>query len=399
MNWEAARKIADAVLYEGYVLYPYRASAVKNQFRWQFGIVAPHGYVDAGGSEPWEMQAECLIEASTAPRVHVRIRFLELQERRLECGQSWEDGQEREFDLPLLDLACGTRVETIQTPAVSARMMLAAERVETFWKLRVRIENWTPWSGGDDRNQALRHSLVSAHTLLAVEGGAFISLIDPPPEAAAAAKSCRNLHTWPVLVGTPGARDMMLSSPIILYDYPEIAAESPGDLCDATEIDELLTLRVMTLTEDEKREARATSDRARSIVERSDQMPPEVFERLHGAIRYMQPSVGQPADWQSFLNPPGETAPEEASLQVGETIVAKGSRVRLRPSRRADSMDLFLAGRVARVHGVYRDLDNQTYVAVAMDDDPAADLSGIGRFFYFYPDEIEPLEGKEQLTV
>jgi hypothetical protein len=104
-------------------------------------------------------------------------------------------------------------------------------------------------------------------------------------------------------------------------------------------------------------------------------------------------------DWQSFLNPPGETQPEESSLQLGDTTVAKGSRVRLRPSRRADSMDLFLAGRLARVQGVYRDVDNHTYVAVSIDDDPAADLSGIGRFFYFYPDEIEPLQGKEQVTV
>src|SRR6185295_13424396 len=121
--------------------------------------------------------------------------------------------------------------------------------------------------------------------LFRIHEGAFISLLDPPADAAEAVASCRNLRTWPVLVGEPGQHDLLLSSPIILYDYPAIAPESPRDLCDGTEIDELLALRVMTLTDDEKREARATDDRARDIVDRTDEIPQDVFERLHGAIR------------------------------------------------------------------------------------------------------------------
>ena len=139
------------------------------------------------------------------------------------------------------------------------------------------------------RATALRRSLVGAHTLLAVRGGAFVSLLDPPAEAAAAAAACANQHTWPVLVGPEGTGDVVLSSPIILYDHPAVAPESPGDFCDATEIDEILTLRVMTLTDEEKREARGTDERARQIIERSDNIPPEVFERLHGAIRSWGP--------------------------------------------------------------------------------------------------------------
>jgi hypothetical protein len=191
----------------------------------------------------------------------------------------------------------------------------------------------------------------------------------------------------------------VLSSPIILYDHPAIALESPGDLCDATEIDEILTLRIMTLTDEEKRQARGTDPRARRIVERADGIPDEIMERLHGAVRSLRavgapeaPAPAAPA-WEDLLNPPGETSPEEASLTLAGVRVGKGSPVRLRPSRRADSMDFFLAGREARVEGVYRDVEDATYVAVTLADDPNHDLQArTGRFFYFYPDEIEPLE-------
>ena len=91
----------------------------------------------------------------------------------------------------------------------------------------------------------------------------------------------------------------MLSSPVILYDHAEVAPESAGDLFDATEIDEILILRTLALTDDEKREARATDARAAELMDRLDGMPPEMFERLHGAIRYLnaQPAAApaQPA--------------------------------------------------------------------------------------------------------
>jgi hypothetical protein len=182
-----------------------------------------------------------------------------------------------------------------------------------------------------------------------------------------------------VLVGAPGACDVILSSPIILPDYPEVAPESPGDLCDATEIDEILTLRTMTLTEDEKREARATDSRAASIIDRVDAMPPEVFERLHGAIRALRGVGGaaaeQPAPWWDPAVD-ASVSPDTDRIEVDGIAVAKGSRVRLRPGvRRADAQDLFLDGRTA------------------LEDDPAADLKQVhGRYLYFAPDEVEPLE-------
>ena len=41
MNFASVEKIAAAVLYEGYILYPYRATAIKNRQRWNFGTLYP----------------------------------------------------------------------------------------------------------------------------------------------------------------------------------------------------------------------------------------------------------------------------------------------------------------------------------------------------------------------
>jgi hypothetical protein len=443
MTFELAKKVADAVLYEGYVLYPYRASSVKNQVRFQFGVVVPRGYAEGAGSEPWSMQTECLVEPRGAPTLTVKVRFLHVQARRLEeavdgdfrpaerlevGGKSfvpWDEGVERELDLEAVPLrpglertlpiaiSAGIDAEAVrgqgeraagrilrERAALHGAVRLSVEAAGEFLKVRVRIENSSPWSGGvaATRDEAVRRSLVGTHTLLAVRGGAFVSLLDPPAEAADFAASCRNEHTYPVLLGPEGARDEMLSSPIILYDHPAVAPESPGDLCDATEIDEILTLRVMTLTDAEKVEARATDERARAIIERSDAIPPEVFERLHGAVRAVAAGQAPPeapwaSEFEAFLNPPGTVPPADAAVEVAGVRIQKGARVRLRPRRRADAMDAFLEGHVGRVEAVYLDLEDRTYVAVTVEDDPAAELhSWFGRFFYFDPSEIEPVE-------
>ncbi len=142
-----------------------------------------------------------------------------------------------------------------------------------------------------NRDEMLR-SLVSAHTILRLTGGAFVSSIDPPEQLRAAASECRNIGAWPVLAGEEGQRDTVLSAPIILYDYPQIAPESPGDLFDGTEIDEILALRILTLTDAEKLEVRNGDERARLILERTEMLPPEHFQKLHGALRGLRPSTG-----------------------------------------------------------------------------------------------------------
>jgi hypothetical protein len=140
-----------------------------------------------------------------------------------------------------------------------------------------------------NRDEALMRSLVSTHVILGAEKGEFVSLLEPPPELQDLAAQCENVGVWPVLVGEQGQRDTVLASPIILYDYPQIAPESPGDLFDGTEIDEILSLRIMTLTDEEKREMRESDERTRQILERTEAMPAEQFMKLHGGIRSLRP--------------------------------------------------------------------------------------------------------------
>jgi hydrogenase maturation protease len=138
---------------------------------------------------------------------------------------------------------------------------------------------------GNDRDERLLHSLVSAHTILTVEGGEFVSLLDPPEALRTEAAACDNVRTWPVMAGDPGCRSTMLSSPIIIYDYPTLAPESAGDLFDATEIDEILSLRILTMTEDEQREMAGADEHARLLLERTRSLGADDFMKMHGTMR------------------------------------------------------------------------------------------------------------------
>jgi hydrogenase maturation protease len=348
VNLDRVEKIAEAVLYEGYMLYPYRPSSVKNQQRWNFGVLYPPGYCEQqGGLDPSSMQTECLLKADSSTRLTVKIRFLQIVQRaigklrgsasdvpanvepalefvdRLELSgrvyQPWQEAVERELSYE--DLALESRTYSPQSfsfPAGRSIELLRDEQgqiagaIVRTWnaltgsveigakscrddvvKVKIRGENHTHSEGETSSDSARREailldSLISAHTILGVEKGEFISLLEPPADLEDLAAQCKNVGTWPVLAGD-GA-DAMLSSPIILYDHPQIAPESAGNLFDATEIDEILSLRILTLTEDEKREMRQSDDRTRGILERTENMPEEQFMKLHGVLRGLTPS-------------------------------------------------------------------------------------------------------------
>lgn len=327
MDLERVEKIANAVLYEGYLLYPYRHSAIKNRQRFNFGVIYPHDYAQRSG-ESSLMQTECLLEGDDRTEIDVRVRFLHLQTREGSRGEGrLQEAVEREVtlaNLTLEQLVSEPQVASFSFPsrwqssaerdaanfieklvvrtqeALKGMVEVAAERIVEAasggsFRLSARIFNQTPLAEEEleSRDRALRSSLVSAHTILSVSGGEFHSLLDPPAELAEAAASCRNLGTFPVLAGEEGERDCLLSSPIILYDYPQIAPESAGDLFDATEIDEMLTLRILTLTDEEKQEMREGDERARQILERSETMPDEQMRKLHGALRSLKAGRGQ----------------------------------------------------------------------------------------------------------
>jgi hypothetical protein len=443
---QVARKVADAVLYEGYLLYPYRASSQKNQMRWQFGVLMPRSHASiASDAETWFSQTECLLEPRDRTVVRITLRCLQLQARTvektagrdfepvdsLECGGktyvTWDEAVEQEVDVvvPLeapvsdhvthIELPEQSMTEEIRDPSgqiagrivrrrwgVSGVLRVSSESlhaVSEVMKLRIRVENVTDWAqDGASRSEALERSFIAAHLLVNSDGGRFISLLEPPQWARPLAESCDNQHTWPVLIGDDVRRDTVLSSPIILYDYPQVAPESPGDLFDATEIDEILSLRTAALTEQEKQEARATDERAAAIIDRTDSMPPEIMERLHGTIRYVrdatgsEPSTSEVPWWDPEAD--SSVSPETDAIDIDGVLVAKGSRVRLRPgSRRTDAQDLFLMERVAKVEGVFFDVDGNNHIAVTLEDDPAAELhEWYGRFLYFTPDEVEPLQ-------
>jgi hypothetical protein len=495
-----ARKVADAILYEGYLLYPYRGSAQKNRARFQFGVLVPPAYGTVDECERSASQTECLLECGDEAEILVLVRFLHLQQRTVHAvsphgGErhevstlevdgidytSWDEAAERqqqaaagvagllsqdrtlEFHIgsgeSCEDLADGQGRVAGQLvrrwTALDGVIQLSAERVAGPYgalRLSVRVENRTaPEIPPVSRDEALRYSLIAAHVLIGVPGGTFLSLTDPPEWAAAEAAACAraNVGTWPVLAGPGACRDLVLSSPVILYDHPEVAAESAGDLFDATEIDEILTLRTLALTDAEKRQARATDPLAADLMDRLDSMPPEMLERMHGAIRYLKatpggPRAGPPGAEAAGRDPLGtdplgtdplgtdplgtgagagpfaegrdpfadpvlgrpqvpwwdpgsdsSVSPETDHVLVAGVRVARGSRVRMRPgSRRADAQDLFLAGRTALVEAVLHDVDGQVHVAVTPENDPAADLQrSHGRFLYFAPDEIEPIQ-------
>jgi hypothetical protein len=480
-RFATARGVADAVLYEGYVLYPYRASSRKNQVRFQWGVLMPPAYCEADTSERHSARTECLLDTGAGTTageavLHVRVRCLQTQRRRVEAAVGewanghdaaadfapvdalevggarhveWDEAVDRVLDLPPLDVARGEASEAALGLTLEGASKVEALRAETggpvvgrfvreripvdgtvrvtvtpvahgspYLKVGVTVANTTAWD--DDpapRADAMAASLVAVHTMLAVDGAMFVSLLDPPDEAAEAARDCRSDGTYPVLVGD---ETVVLSSPIILYDHPEVAEQSPGDLFDATEIDEILALRVMTLTDGEKAEARGTDARAAAIIDRCDTLSPEAMGRLHGQMRPVEPLEPVEPAWPTLTTPPGDTTaaafaatargepapwwdpasdaavdPWRDTVAVDSIELGQGSRVRLHPSGRSDAQDMFLDGCSATVAGVFADVDGGFHLAVTLDDDPAAgELVWQGRYLYFHPDEVEPLPAR-----
>jgi hypothetical protein len=453
--------IVQAVLYEGYMLYPYRASSVKNRQRWTFGSVYPRAWADWSGSDASMMQTECVIEGDDETRVTVRPCFLHLIERdvrelnepaaawtgvdellsrpvaSLEVGgrrfDAWQEAGEQHVEVPALTLdeLCiaglrlpfslpGSRVVEPLTEAdgrvlgalvrtraaIDGRVECCATRLaERTFRLTVRIVNATPVDEPQrlNRDAASSLALLSCHAVLAVEGAAFVSSIEPPDELAEAVASCTNIGLWPVLVGSAERRDTMLAAPIILYDYPQVAPESAGDLFDATEIDEILTLRILTMTDAEKREMAAGDERSRALLERTENLSASDLQRLHGTLREVRVDTGgwpdvseesgdQPNDaapWAEL-----DAKPRLVCVNVDGVALQVGSRVVLHPHARADIFDLALRDQIATIESIERDFEDNVHVAVTIDCDPGRDF-GLARMpghrFFFSPDEIEPL--------
>lgn len=435
-NWARVRAVADAVLYEGYLLYPYRANSSKNQARWQFGVLGPAGAADDGLGEDDSLSAQVVVAPGADPRVSIVVRFLQLQHRGVESDTGdgrfepvdelvsgprswlrWDEAVEREMsfgplrldsDLPQtlpIEVDAGTDIETVDggrlvrtRRALHARLQIAADHDDGFVRLTMTVRNTA--SPVDNKEDSIAVSLIGTHLVAEIIDGEFVSLLEPPASADSVVARCRHHRCFPVLAGPAGDHSLMLVSPIILYDHPEIAEQSEGALYDSTEIDEILTLRIMTMTDDEKAAARATDPLAAQIIDRCDSMSPEALLNLHGVLRDphaaddpggLIPEIPDGVEWWDPLAD-NAVQPEIDAVLVNGVRVSRGSRVRLHPSRRADAQDLFFADRVARVTSVHETVDGDQHVGVVLEDDPAADLhEWYGRYLYFAPDEVEPL--------
>ena len=452
MNLPLVDQIVEAVLYEGFILYPYRPTSKKNRQRFTFGRVYPQTYsAFQKGAEPSLMKTQCLVlSRSERTRLEVSARFLQVTSREilslrepmvdlpaslapglvevvpeLRVGDhsylTWQEAVERDItvspehpgpicgaihrlpfefpaseDLEAIRDGYGTIAGVIRRrrAQLTGEILIRADELKRdLFKVGVDVVNKTPVLEADLENQeaVLLRTFASTHTILHIEDGEFVSLMDPPEPLRALAASCKNEGTWPVLVGDEeaGDRTTLLSSPIILYDYPKIAAESPGELFDGTEIDEILTLRVMTMTDAEKEEMRHSDPRARRILERTESLSEDQLLRLHGAVRELRPVGDDPfADDFFSSNRRIEVA------EVGGVQLRTGSRVKIKPKSRADIMDIALEGRIATVEAIEQDAEGRIHLALVLDDDPGKDLGFMrqpGHRFFYTLDEVEPI--------
>ena len=386
---EKARQIADAILYEGYLLYPYRASALKNRQRFNFGVIHPQA----------EFQAQILVAAPETASILVRLRFLHLQTRqvvdengnlveRLEAGgeifQTWQEAIEREVDAQIFlsDKNDGnsetkfaftaewsetrlnqSRAKIVRTSeSIEGAIKIETEkRGENLFRVTLKIINQSE----NVELAALSRSFVSTHALLRAADGDFVSLLEFSAEFSGEVAGLKQNGLFPVLV----ERDVMLASPIILYDFPSVAPESDGDFFDATEIDELLTLRILTMTDEEKNEAARLDPRAQKILAQAENSR---HSTLHGVWRATEQAE----------------KPAQKELKIKQKVV-------LRPKPHGDIFDLVLDGKIATVIGLEVDFEGKPYVVVVLDDDEGKDLGWdkfVGHRFFFDPEEVEVID-------
>ncbi len=303
---DAARQIAQAVLYEGYLLWPYRRSALKNQHRFTIGGLYPAGYAQRFGDRS-EARVECLVEG-TQPQIELEVRFLHMVRRQVfldgipaddvtvdGCRYlTWDETVERSADkADRFAWKAGCESERISANLELVRSWEAIDGIvecrtcpldDALQRVSVRVVNESV-ATDSSRDAALRRTLLACHVVLRVREGTFVSTIDPPQQFALAAQACRCDGLWPVLVGTPPARDTMLASPIILEEYPQIAPQTPCDFFDGAEVGELLAQSILALSDAEKEEMRATDPRAREMLERVESMTDAELARLHGVFR------------------------------------------------------------------------------------------------------------------
>jgi hypothetical protein len=334
-RFSVAQAIADASLYDGYLLYPHRPSSRRDQAWWQVGVLTPRAFGEARGEERCSVRTECVVDPGPKSRLVVRVRCRQVQCRDIEAIErdtgdfvpvdtvevdekrfvAWDEMVDQHVDLAPLDLLAGGERQLQErftfTPAedtelvrsangtLVARIIRRRQSVEgrvlvsigpadgdgSYLKVNVTVENSTGWSGDATRREHIMdRSMIGVHTMLAVDGGVFVSLVDPPDAARQAVAGCSNDEACPVLIGED---DVVLSSPIILHDHPEVVRDGLGDLY---EVDQLFPIPASALSDDDETEfgARLRDHPQAARAEGRPTWPAERWERLQGAVRALR---------------------------------------------------------------------------------------------------------------
>ncbi len=374
--------IARTVLYEGYALFPYRASSLKNRRRLTFGALAA-----AGGAERSQTRTEVLVTgvAGGTPRLSACCRFLH------SCTadeQGWQEAVEREVRIELVekDVVVAFCFGDARTPRVAGRLSVSVAPLGvSSWRVAVVVDN----------DASSLSALESLHTVLRVDGGRFATPREHDDAEAALVALLSSDGCWPVLVGKKGSRSAVLCSPIILEDWPSVARESPGDAYDATENDALLSLSIRALSDDERRQMAALDPRTKALLDRSLALQAADLAALHGAWRDppAASSTQNAADTRDKKGTQDTSATTKTStaatpIRAGDAVILR-PKVRTASPNKSDIFDIALAGQAATVVSVDVDVDDRVFVSVTVDCDPGRDLGLQGHRFFFALDEVE----------
>ena len=353
-------ELVDSLLWEGYALYPYTPGATKNATPTPFGIVYPPAYARTLESTYDHLELQCVVEG--VARITAEVRFL------LPSGERHVAEAQRIEGVGDFEVG-GLRVHT-------ALELTALDGGRS--RVSYRVENRTEVPDGLDRGEVLRHSLISTHPLLRVDGGRFISQLDAP---------CDSVNTWPVLASPEN--DAMLGAAIILPDHPQIAAESRGNLFDNTEIEEALVLHVQVLSDEERAEIERSDPAVKEMIERASAVSSEELLRLHGRVELRDPVTTEPPRPSADVRDPTLGLPE---VEVDGVTFRRGGRVVVRPGLDADLHARMLEGRTVTVERIHRDYDGRVHLGVSVDQPGQEIMRDTGRFLWFFPPEVEVLQ-------
>ncbi|TFE67522.1 hypothetical protein [Methylacidiphilum caldifontis] len=415
MNLDQARQLARTLLYEGYILWPYHPKALKNNpsTRFQFGVLMPKSNEHSLHYETSSTFSYLFFIAPHTSTLEIWLRFLQLQKRIVEEKRdgdylpveklffsnkwfvSWDEAIEHElfysFSLEqlknnqeiFLEVPGKTQIEDYpfgrilrQTETLKAHIKLNCTEKESITVFSIQLENTNQSRNASEaysRELLLKRAFLSTHFIFKLQPGQFISQQDPPPFLQPLIHSFNfQGGLWPILL----SNNLVIASPIIIEDYPQIAPESQGDDFDSTEIEELLALSTLGLSTEEKELAEATDPKVQQIFKRWNESQLDSLVRLHGVIRKMRRIPENPLK----------------SITIEQKTLSIGQQVKLHPKGRADIADMFYKEKIALVEEIRQDEDGKIHIGVILVDDPASELlQWQGRFYYFSPEEIEPL--------